>query len=79
MASTSVSKNRSWFSNPKHISIHFSKIKGWKNVDEEVWILNTYDNNTEILQKKDNLQVKLFNLYLLSTQNSPKTKILIAT
>ena len=50
-----------------------------ENVDEEVWILNTYDNNTEILQKKDNRQAKLFNLYLLSTQNSPKTKILIAT
>ena len=49
-------KNNSWFNvkhvtQDEHISIDFSKIKGWKNI-EEVLIATLSDNNVEILEAK---------------------------
>ena len=49
-------KNNSWFNvkditQDKHISVEFSKIKGWKNT-EEVLIAISSDNNVAILQAK---------------------------
>ena len=50
-------KNNSWFNvkditQDEHISIHFSKIKGWKNIEEEELIATPSGNNVEILEAK---------------------------
>ena len=49
-------KNNSWFNvkditQDEHISIDFSKIKGWKNI-EEILIATPSENNVEILEAK---------------------------
>ena len=49
-------KNNSWFNvkditQDEHISIDFSKIKGWKNIEEEV-LIATPSGNVEILEAK---------------------------
>ena len=51
------SKNNSWFNvkditQDEHISIDLSKIKGWKNIEEEALIATPSDNNVEILEAK---------------------------
>ena len=50
-------KNTSWFNakditQDEHISIDFSKIKGWKNIEEELLIAIPSDNDIEILEAK---------------------------
>ena len=50
-------RNNSWFNvkditQDKHISVDFSKIKGWKNIKEEILIATPSDNNVEILEAK---------------------------
>ena len=36
----------------KHISVDYSKINGWKNIEEEALIATQVDNNVEILGAK---------------------------
>ena len=42
----------------KHISVDFSKIQGWKNIDEEVLVVTQVDESVEILEAK---QIELTN------------------
>ena len=49
-------RNNSWFNvkditQDKHISVDFSKIKGWKNIKEEI-LIATPSDNVEILEAK---------------------------
>ena len=49
-------RNNSWFNvkditQDKHISVDFSKIKGWKNIKEEM-LIATPSDNVEILEAK---------------------------
>ena len=56
-AGKSNGKNKTWFNlkdltNNKHLSVDFSQIKGWKNTEEEVLIVDSHDN-IKILQVKE--------------------------
>ena len=56
-AAKAKGKNNSWFTinyitRDEHISINFSKIKGWKNIEDEVLIVTPSDHNVEILEAK---------------------------
>ena len=42
----------------KHISVDFSKIQGWKNIDEAVLVVTQVDESVEILEAK---QIELTN------------------
>ena len=55
-------KNKAWFNlkditADKHINVGFNQIKGWKNLEEDFLIADSYDN-VEILEAK---QVELGN------------------
>ena len=50
-------KNKAWFNikdltENEHLCVDFNKIKKWRNANEDVLLANSNDNNTEILQAK---------------------------
>ena len=59
-AGKSNDKNKTWFNlkyltNNQYLSVDFSQIKGWKNTEEEVLIVDSPDN-IKILKEKETVK-----------------------